>query len=219
MNQPIWVLHTGSDPTNSVCAEILRCEGFPWLEERSSEVFDVVPPGVKLLVVGTGIRPKTAERLAKAVAQGVSLVALTTDPVLVAAFGVTVQEPMVDAHLSVVDLPNWEHGDVPLLCPDDTAKPLEGGHALADLCDSSNHRCGAGVVTVRLGEARAWLYGYDLCRTIATLRHGTGHLDGPPDRTPVGRDHASRTASGNSLINFLAMFRWRTFTRTSYGLL
>ena len=113
MNQPIWVLHTGSDPTNSLCAEILRCEGFPWLEEHSAKVFDSVPPGVRLLVVaGAGITPKTAERLARAVAQGISLAALTPDPTLAKAFGVRVHEPIVDAHLSVSHLPRWEHGNL-----------------------------------------------------------------------------------------------------------
>ena len=56
---------------------------------------------------------------------------------------------------------------------------------MADLRDSSGHSSGTGIVTVRLGKGRAWLYGYDLCRTIATLRHGTGRLD-PPSECHTG---------------------------------
>ena len=31
MNQPICVLRAGSDPACDLGAEMLRCEGFPWL--------------------------------------------------------------------------------------------------------------------------------------------------------------------------------------------
>ncbi len=182
MNQPIRVLHAGSGPACGLGAEVLRCEGFPWLEEARVEEFDAAPPGVELLVVaGAGVSRRAAERLAKAVAQGMSLVALTPDPELAAAFGVAIGEPVVDAHLSVTGLPGWEHGDVPLLCPDDVAHPLDGEKEVAALRDFEDRRCGAGIISVRPGKGCAWLYGYDLCETIAMLRYGTGRLDPPED--------------------------------------
>lgn len=178
MNQPICVLRAGSDPACGLGAEMLRCEGFPWLEEAPAEGFDSAPPGIKLFVVaGAGVSRTTAGRLAKAVNLGVSLIALAPNPALAAVFGVRVREAVVDAHLSVAGLSGWEHGDVPLLCPDDVAHPLEGGCEVAALRDLEGRRCGAGIVRVRKGAGCAWFYGYDLCETIATLRHGTGRLD------------------------------------------
>ena len=80
MEQPIWILQAGSDPSEDLCAEVLRCEGFPWFDERPAEAFDGVPPGVGLLVVaGAGIDRGTAERLAKAVSGGVSLIAVAPE--------------------------------------------------------------------------------------------------------------------------------------------
>ena len=157
---------------------MLRCEGFPWLEEAPAEGFDSAPPGIKLFVLaGAGVSRTTAGRLAKAVNLGVSLIALAPNPALAAVFGVRVRGAVVDAHLSVAGLSGWEHGDVPLLCPDDVAHPLEGGCEVAALRDLEGRRCGAGIVRVRKGAGCAWFYGYDLCETIATLRHGTGRLD------------------------------------------
>ena len=51
-----------------------------------------------------------------------------------------------------------------------------GGREAAALRDSGGERCGAGLVSVKLGAGTAWIYGYDLCRTVATLRHGTGDV-------------------------------------------
>ena len=177
MEQPILILHAGSDPSEDLCAEVLRCEGFPWLEERPASGFDGVPPGVSLVVLaGTGVGRTIAERLAGAVSAGVSLVALAPDPAVAAAFGVSGADAVTDAHLSVTALDGWEHGDVPLLCPDDTSQPLRGGREVAALRADGGERCGSGIVSVRVGDGRAWIYGYDLCRTVATLHHGTGDV-------------------------------------------
>lgn len=177
MEQPIRILQAGNDPSEGLCAEVLRCEGFPWFDARSAGAFDGVGPGVSLVVVaGIGVDRGTAERLAKAVSGGVSLIAAAPDPTLAAAFGVRVGEAVEDAHLSVTGLPGWEHGEVGLLCPDDAGRPLQGGREAAALRDSGGERCGAGLVSVRLGAGTAWIYGYDLCRTVATLRHGTGDV-------------------------------------------
>ena len=46
MEQPIRILQAGNDPSEGLCAEVLRCEGFPWFDERSAGAFDGVPPGV-----------------------------------------------------------------------------------------------------------------------------------------------------------------------------
>ena len=177
MEQPILILHAGSDPSEDLCAEVLRCEGFPWLEERPASAFDGMPPGVSLVVLaGTGVGRTIAERLAGAVSAGVSLVALAPDPAVAAAFGVSGADAVTDAHLSVTALDGWEHGDVPLLCPDDTSQPLRGGREVAALRADGGERCGSGIVSVRVGDGRAWIYGYDLCRTVATLHHGTGDV-------------------------------------------
>jgi hypothetical protein len=47
MHQPILILRAGSEPTTALCAEILRCEGFPWFSEQSSDasVGDLVRDG------------------------------------------------------------------------------------------------------------------------------------------------------------------------------
>lgn len=177
MEQPILILHAGSDPSEDLCAEVLRCEGFPWLEERPASGFDGVPPGVSLVILaGTGIGRTTAKRLAVAVSEGLSLIALAPDPSVAAAFGVSGADAVTDAHLFVTALDGWEHGDVPLLCPDDTARPLHGGRIVAALRADGGERCGSGIVSVRVGDGRAWIYGYDLCRTVAALRHGTGDV-------------------------------------------
>lgn len=177
MEQPILILHAGSDPAEDLCAEVLRCEGFPWLEERPASAFDGVPPGVSLVILaGTGISRTTAKRLAKSVSEGLSLIALAPDPSVAAAFGVSGADAVTDAHLSVTALDGWEHGDVPLLCPDDASQPLRGGREVAALRADGGERCGSGIVSVRVGDGRAWIYGYDLCRTVATLRHGTGDV-------------------------------------------
>lgn len=177
MNQPILILRAGSDASEDLCAEVLRCEGLPWLEERSASGFDGVPPGVRLVVLaGTGISRTMAKRLAKSVFEGLWLIALAPDPAVAAAFGVSGADAVTDAHLSVTALDGWEHGDVPLLCPDDTARPLHGGREVAALRADGGERCGSGIASVRVGDGRAWIYGYDLCRTVATLRHGTGDV-------------------------------------------
>lgn len=181
MNQPIQILYAGHDLTEGLCAEVLRCEGFPWFEERPAEAFEDALPGAQLFVVaGAGLSVRAVERIAKAVAGGVSLIAVSPDPGLASAFGVTAGEAVRDAHLLVRDLAGWEHGDIPLLCPD--AGPLSGGRRVADLRDAEGRACGAGVVATALGRGRAWVYGYDLPRTVATLRHGTGRLDERPGR-------------------------------------
>ena len=183
MHQPIQILHVGSEVTNEVCAEILRCEGFPFFETHPAEGFDGMPPGVQLLVVaGTGLNAAVAGRLAKAVAQGACLIAMAPDAALAAAFGVTLGEPVRDAHVGVIDLPGWEHGAISLFCPDEVARPMAGGQPVAMLYREGDHAGGAGIVEVRPGKGRAWLYGYDLCRTIVALRHGTGRLEPPVDQ-------------------------------------
>lgn len=184
MNQPIQILYAGSDPVNRAAAEILRCEGFPWIEEHGVEDFDGAAPGVSIVVVaGTEITVQTARRLATMVAQqGVTLVALAPAPALARALGITIGAPVVDAHLTVVDLPRWEHGDMRLLCPDDTARPLTGAEVVAAFDGAEERPSGAGILSARLEKGRVWFYGYDLCRTILTLRHGTGQLDPPEDR-------------------------------------
>ena len=41
MDQPIWILKAGDDPTVDLCGEILRCEGFPrTLEEHEQTHLD-----------------------------------------------------------------------------------------------------------------------------------------------------------------------------------
>ncbi len=69
MHQPIWVLRSGTDPAAALCAEILRCEGLPWLESMPLEDFRDVPPEVRLLlVVGRPLSASSIERLAITVA-------------------------------------------------------------------------------------------------------------------------------------------------------
>ncbi|MDA0746893.1 MAG: hypothetical protein O2954_10265 [bacterium] len=180
MTQPIHLLTTGKNPATGLAAEILRCEGYPWLAVCPAETCSTVPPDVHLIVTaGTGLSSTTAERLANTVANGTPLVALAPDPALVHALGLTVGNSVEDAHLTVTDLTHWEHSDLPLLCPDHTARPITGGQTAAKLCTAENPTVGAGIVTLSLGKGRAWIYGYDLCQTIATLRHGTGRLDHP----------------------------------------
>lgn len=61
MDQPIRILSAGSEVTNGVCGEILRCEGFPWFATHAAENFDGMPPGVQLLVIaGTGLSEAVA---------------------------------------------------------------------------------------------------------------------------------------------------------------
>ncbi len=177
MEQPILILRADSDPSEDLCAEVLRCEGFPWHEERPASGFDGVSPGVRLVVLaGAGFGHTTAERLARAVSAGVTLISTAPDPAVAAAFGVSVSDTETDAHVAVTALNGWEHGNVPLLCPDDTARTLRGGQEAAALRADSGQRCGSGLVSARVGNGTAWIYGYDLCRTVAALRHGTGDV-------------------------------------------
>lgn len=183
MNQPILVLYADDAHTTPVSAEILRCEGFPWLDARPASSFTDAPPDVELIVVaGSGTSQETAERLAAAVAGGTSLVSLAPDPALLGVFGVTAGEPIADAWLTVRQLPRWEHGSLPLLCPDDIAQPLGGGETVAELRDDEGFLLGSGIVEARLGEGKAWLYGYDLCQAVVTFRHGDGDLHERPLR-------------------------------------
>jgi hypothetical protein len=183
MVQPIWVLQSGSEPADELCAEILRCEGFPWFEALPLEDFREAPREVRLLiVVGAPISAGAAEYLAAAVARGIMLIAVTPAPTLAAAFGLTVGAPMTDASLTVQSLANWEHGPLSLLCPDQTSRPLAGGLALAQLRDTAGRARGAALAEVHLGRGQAWLFGYDLCQAVAGLRHGTGALDERPSR-------------------------------------
>ena len=161
-----------------MAAEILRCEGYPWFEVCPAEGFDTAPTEVRLLViVGSGLTKRAADAAVRSAAEGRALVVLSPDLETAKALGVSVEAPVADAHLQVVDLLDWEHGDLPLLCPGDVSEPLQGGRPVAELRDAEGRGCGAGVTTVPVGEGQAWLYGYDLCRTIATLHHGNGQLD------------------------------------------
>ncbi len=183
MNQPILVLYADDALTTPVSAEILRCEGFPWLEAKTAASFTDASPDVALIVVaGSGMSSETAERLAGAVAGGTTLIALAPDPTLLSAFGVTAGEQVSDAWLTVRQLPRWEHGSLPLLCPDDISQPLRGGETVAELRDAEGKLYGAGIVEARLGEGKAWLYGYDLCQAVVTFRHGDGDLHERPLR-------------------------------------
>ena len=183
MDQPIWLVPADDRPSTGLGAEIMRCEGFPWFDEVLAALIDEIPPGVKLIVVaGTGMSSTGSRRLARAVSQGLSLVVLAPDPVLAAALGLALAEPLVDAHIRVVALPGWEHGDTPLLCPGDGTCPLEGGQQVAALSHGDTGASGSGISRTRLGQGRIWFYGYDLCRTVASLRHGSGRLDPPPDQ-------------------------------------
>ena len=175
MNQPILLLYADNALTTPVSADILRCEGFPWLEAKPAASFVDAPPDVELIVVaGCGVSRETAERLAAAVAAGTSLIALAPDPALLGVFGATASESVADAWLTVRQLPRWEHGSLPLLCPDDISQPLSGGETIAELRDLEGTVHGAGIVEARLGEGKAWLYGYDLCQAVVTFRHGDG---------------------------------------------
>ena len=181
MNQPILLLYADNALTTPVSADILRCEGFPWLEAKPAASFVDAPPDVELIVVaGCGVSRETAERLAAAVAAGTSLIALAPDPALLRVFGATASESVADAWLTVRQLPRWEHGSLPLLCPDDISQPLSGGETIAELRDLEGTVHGAGIVEARLGEGKAWLYGYDLCQAVVTFRHGDGDLHERP---------------------------------------
>ena len=64
MNQPILLLYADNALTTPVSADILRCEGFPWLEAKPAASFVDAPPDVELIVVaGSGVSRETAERL------------------------------------------------------------------------------------------------------------------------------------------------------------
>jgi hypothetical protein len=183
MNQPILLLYADDALTTPVSAEILRCEGFPWLDIESAASFVDAPPEVELIVVaGSGMGNETAERLAAAVAGGTTLIALAPDPALLRVFGVTAGAGIADAWLTVRQLPSWEHGSLPLLCPDDISQFLEGGETVAELRDADGVLQGSGIVEVQLGEGKAWLYGYDLCQAVVTFRHGDGDLHERPLR-------------------------------------
>ena len=177
MEQPILILRADSDPSEGLCAEVLRCEGFPWLDERAAHTFDTPPPGVCVVILaGVGFDRTTAERLARAVSAGATVISTAPDPAVAAAFGISVSDAVTDAHVAVTALNGWEHGNVPLLCPNDTAGPLRGGREAAALQSVDGVRCGSGIVSARLGTGTAWIYGYDLCQVVAMLRHGTGDV-------------------------------------------
>jgi len=181
--QPIWLVVADDRPSTDLAAEILRCEGFPWFQPVPLERLDEIPPKVKLVVVaGTGLSSAGAQRLARCAAHGTPLVVLAPDSALAVALGLSLAEPATDAHVRVVSLPGWEHGDTPLLCPGDGARPLAGGHRVAALCPGTAGAVGTAIARVRLGQERVWFYGYDLCQAIASLRHGSGRLDPPPDQ-------------------------------------
>ena len=183
MNQPILLLYADDALTTPVSAEILRCEGFPWFEAKPAAAFVDAPPDVELIIVaGKGMSSEIAERLAAAVAGGTSLIALAPDPALLNALAVTAGAAVADAWLTVRQLPRWEHGSLPLLCPDAIAQPLAGGETVAELRDKDGALHGAGIVETGLGKGRAWLYGYDLCQAVVTFRHGDGDLHERPLR-------------------------------------
>ncbi|MBT3342011.1 MAG: hypothetical protein HN404_03340 [Gemmatimonadetes bacterium] len=210
VHQPILILHAGHDPTTALAAEILRCEGFPWFSEEPLDQFTTAAPGVVLIVVaGTVTQDQAAERLAAAVAAGTPLIALAAGQALARAFGVELGDSLTDAELVIrvpaisdpadADLPGWEHEDQALLCPGDVrtliartlanhppiatfqapASQAVGDRAMSGQAIGGQAR-GAAIARAEVGEGHAWLYGYDLCQTIATLRHGSGALD-PPD--------------------------------------
>jgi hypothetical protein len=183
MIQPILILKAGSDPTVGLAAEILRCEGFPWFSEETLEAFDGAPPEVKLIVVaGDEADARSAEAVARAAAAGTSVICLAPDRELGKAFGVTYGEAVTDAQVQGADPGQWEHGDLKLLCPGDAARPISEGEAVATFGGIGGHSYGSAIVEMPSDRGRVWLYGYDLCRTVATLRHGNGRLD-PPEGT------------------------------------
>ena len=178
--QPILVLRAGSDPVHALVAEVLRCEGYPWLAELPAADFEEVPAGVCLLVLAGGdVDARTASRLASAGARGLTLIA--TAPALAAELGVTLLSPLSDAHLSMRAMLGWQHGALPLLCPGE-ARPLQGAREVAGFEGAQGESAGSGLVEVPVGAGRAWLYGSDLARVMAALRHGTGALDERPQR-------------------------------------
>ncbi len=180
MTQPILILRAGNAPSVGLAAEVLRCEGFPWFSEESLENFDGASPEVKLVVVAGGdIDARAAERLAKTVAGGTHLIGLAPSRELGRTFGVTFGEAVTDARLEVTRLDRWEHGGLELLCPDDLARPVTGGVPVATFSGIGGHPYGAGIVRAETEGGRVWLYGYDLCQAIATLRHGNGQLAPP----------------------------------------
>src|SRR5688500_9228423 len=87
--QPIQIVRAGNDPADALCAEILRCEGYPWLAEQAPGELDALPAETALVVVaGTDLPREAADALVKAVADGLSLIAVSPSPALAAAFGV-----------------------------------------------------------------------------------------------------------------------------------
>lgn len=180
MHQPILILRAGADPTAALGAEILRCEGFPWFSEEPLDRFVEVPPGVRLIVVaGSEVETHAAQRLAAAAASGTTVLALAPSPHLAHALGLDLGQPLTDPVLTVSQLPGWEHGDLSLLCPGDGARAVSGGQTIAAFRGLAGHLYGAAITCTAQGQGRIYLYGYDLCQAIATLRHGTGALDPP----------------------------------------
>lgn len=178
MNQPIWSLFSEEDPVYRLGAEILRCEGFPWLEEKAASAIDTIPPDVSVvLAAGSEFTGRQVDRLLQWTGQGGVLIALSPSRPLCRALGISTSGPFVDARLQVSGLDPWEHGSERLLCPNDIAAPLQGGIELARLIDSNGTSLGSGLVSQEMGEGRVFLYGYDLCRCIVFLRHGNGRLD------------------------------------------
>jgi hypothetical protein len=193
VEQPIWLIRAGRRPVDGLAAEVLRCEGYPWLEERPADGLAGIPPDVRAVVVaGEELTASQAAVLARAVTSGTPLLALSPQTMLAMECSVTVGETITDAHVLVEDVPGWQHGALPLLCPGATARPLSGGHTLAVLQESEGQAAGSALAEARLGQGRAWLLGFDLAAVIAALRHGSGELDerGSGDMGPlVGPRH------------------------------
>ena len=181
--QPIWIVQSGSDPIHDLCGEILRCEGFPWFETHAAEMMEDVPPHVRLIVAtGTSFDRCSADRLARCVSLGTPAVVLAPDRELLRALDLMPKTRVSDGSLGVRRLDDWEHDDIRLLCHGDTTCTLSGGVEVAGLWDYGGVYVGPGLIRTEEGRGEAWAYGYDLCRTIALLRHGTGELDEPDDQ-------------------------------------
>ena len=185
MQQPVLVLRPRNDVPSQLASEILVCEGFPWLEVRTLDEFDAPPPGVELLILaGGGTSRSEADKLAASVSNGLPFISLAPDQNFAAALGLTLGSPKVNAHLRVTGLPSWEHGDLSLLCPGNLSSPITGGNPIASFVDPDGSEDGSAIVNSGPGNL-VTVFGYDLCRTIAHLRHGTGALDCPDENASL----------------------------------
>lgn|GEM_PF-2842673 len=181
MQQPVLVLRPRNDVSSQLASEILICEGFPWLEVRTLDEFDAPAPEVELLILaGVGASRSDADKLAASVSNGLPFISLAPDQNIAAALGLTLGGPTVNAHLRVTGLSDWEHGDLSLLCPGDLSSPITGGNPIASFVDPDDRADGSAIVSTGPGDL-ATVFGYDLCKTIAHLRHGTGALDCPDE--------------------------------------